>query len=378
MRFLKPIRADSGCVFKAEIKGMFKLILVALSFLFGILSIRHLRTYDVHEEEPFWKMFAVTAWGGLLSIVISLFLYGVLKSQGIHIRDGFPISFFWVGFIEEAGKLLALFFCWPLIRNEMDEPTDGPIYMACVALGFSLIENFFYAQTTPMTSPLIAIRLIICTPMHIAFSMFMGLAFFWAVRFRGGWGALFGAFIFAGIYHALYDIFVSFWYLLPGLYFIIKGAYRWMHQLLGYTTAQSPFRQTFSEFMRGTPPAGIEPGCECLDCGNTAPKPVVQRGRIKVMKCEECGAYVCSAKTIHTIVHHFGSVFGNLKKQLKPLSRANRNMRVLIAGNRIDRKKRIACFELDTFNDALENMSREVIAKTEHKWWCVWKCTTNH
>ena len=56
----------------------------------------------------------------------------------------------------------------------MDEPTDSLIYMACVALGFSLIENYFYAVRNPSTTPLIAIRLIICTPMHIAFSIFLG------------------------------------------------------------------------------------------------------------------------------------------------------------------------------------------------------------
>jgi len=53
---------------------MLKLILIGLSFLFGILSIRHLRKFDVHEQEPFIKMLAVTVWGGVVSIFLSLFL----------------------------------------------------------------------------------------------------------------------------------------------------------------------------------------------------------------------------------------------------------------------------------------------------------------
>ena len=53
---------------------MLKLILIALSFIFGLLSIRHLRTFDVHEKEPFGKMLAVTIWGGVVSVVLSLFL----------------------------------------------------------------------------------------------------------------------------------------------------------------------------------------------------------------------------------------------------------------------------------------------------------------
>ncbi|MDF7800868.1 PrsW family intramembrane metalloprotease [Pontiellaceae bacterium B1224] len=355
---------------------MLKLILIALSFLFGILSIRKLRKYDVHEAEPFWKMVAVTIWGGLVSIVISLFLYSVLSSQDVSIHDGAPFSYFFVGFIEELGKLAALFICWPIIRNEMDEPTDGPIYMACVALGFSLIENYFYAAATPMSSPLIAVRLIICTPMHIAFSMMMGLAFFWATKFKGGWGVLLGAYIVAGIYHALYDIFVSYWYLLPGLYLIIKGAYRWMHQLLGYTTAQSPFRTSLSDFVYSFQSPETEPGLECLDCGNPAPKPTYERGRIRIQKCEECGAFACTSKTLYQLVHHYGSIFGKLKKQAKPVSKLRKNLYVLIKGNKFDRRKKVACFDLSTFNDALEEMNRSVITRTEKKWWCVWKCTS--
>ena len=358
-----PSTIDSGG------SNMFKLILVALSFVFGLRSIRRLRQYDVHEEEPFRKMAAVTIWGGMMSVGISLFLYGVLKSQGVSIRAGFPISILWVGFIEELGKLLALFLCWPIIRREMNEPTDGPIYMACVALGFSLIENYFYASATPLASPLIVIRLLICTPMHIAFSLFMGLAFYWARRFKGGWGILLAAYTVASLYHAFYDIFVGIWFLLPGLYLILKSAYGWMYRLLGYTAAVSPFRQTLEQFLLGAQPAEIEPGHECLDCGNHAPKPMIRQGRIRVFKCEDCGAYICSEKTLRHLVHHFGSIFGNLKQKVKPLSRTNRSMRVLIAGNRIDRRKRIACFDLAAFNDALEKTTRDVVIRTECKWW---------
>lgn len=348
---------------------MLKLILIAISFLFGLLSIRHLRKYDVHEQEPFGKMLAVTLWGGLVSILISLFLYQMLGNSGISIHAGRPWSFFYVGFVEELGKLAALFLCWPIIRKEMDEPTDGPIYIACVALGFSLIENYFYAAATPMSSPLVAIRLLICTPMHIAFSMFMGLAFFWAVRCKGGWSILLASYFFAGIYHALYDIFVSYWFLLPGIYFILKSAYRWMYQLLGYTAAQSPFRQTLTELLNncGTPEIG--PGMECLDCGNMAPKATFAHGRIHVQRCDECGAYLCSPKTLCQIVHQHGSLFGSLKKKTRRLSKQRKNIYVLCEANRIDKKKRIACFHLHEFNNALEAMTRKHVEWLEGKWW---------
>ena len=161
-----------------------ELILILISFAFGILCIRHLRRYDVHEQEPLWVMVAVTIWGGFVSIVSSLFLYRMIQENGIALTDGFPFSYLYVGYVEELAKLLALVSCWPIIRKEMDEPTDGLIYMACVALGFSLIENYFYALANPGINALIAIRLVICTPMHIASS-----ACSWDSPFSGRSGA---------------------------------------------------------------------------------------------------------------------------------------------------------------------------------------------
>ena len=348
---------------------MLKPILIALSFIFGLLTIRYIRRFDVHEKEPLGKMLAVAAWGGLVSIILSLFLYGILQITPDSLRTGFPYSFLYIGLVEEGAKLVALFLSWGFIRREMDEPTDGLVYMACVALGFSLIENYFYAAQTPISSPLIAIRLIICTPMHIAFSIFMGLGVYWATRCQAGWGALLWGYLFASVYHALYDIFVSWWFLLPGLYFIIKGAYRWMYKLLGYTAAQSPFRKSLAEFIHTYHAPLIEAGLECLDCGSTAPKPTYTLGKIQVQQCEACRAMVCTEKSLQQLIHHFGSTFGKLPKP-HPINRHQRNLCTLVEANRIDRRKKVACFRLDDFNAVLEKMSRQVIDKAEHRWWC--------
>jgi RsiW-degrading membrane proteinase PrsW (M82 family) len=361
----------------------FEYILIALSFLIGLWCIRYVRSYDVHEQEPFSAMLFVTVFGGIMSVAISLFLYRMLHEQGVSLHEGFPFTYFYVGFIEELAKLAALFLCWPVIRRQMDEPTDGPIYIACVALGFSLIENYFYALAQPQITFLIAIRLIICTPMHIAFSLFMGLAFFWAMRLKGGWSVLVAAYFVASIYHALYDILVTtpyllpnlspvvmgFFILLPGLFLILKSAWHWMHLLLGYTATQSPFRRSLAEFIHDSPSA-IEPGMECIDCGNAEPKPTCERGRIRIQRCETCGAYLCSPRSLRHIVHHHGSLFGSLKKRIR---RPSRHIRVLIDGNRIDRKKRVACFRLDEFNRVLEKTSRDLAARLERKWWFPFK-----
>ncbi len=347
---------------------MFSTILILLSFAFGLLCIAHLRSFDVHEQEPVGKMAAVTLWGGFVSIATSLFLYSALKSNGFSIHDGFPASYLYVGFVEELAKLFALALCWPIIHKEMDEPTDGPIYIACVVLGFSLIENYFYAAAHPTVTFLIAIRLIICTPMHIAFSMFMGLAFFWAVRCKGGWGVLLGAYGLAGIYHALYDIFASIPLLIPGLYLILKSAYGWMYRLLGYTATYSPFRQTLAEFIHSVPAPAAEPGYKCLECTNGAPKPTFRKGRIRIQRCEQCGTYLCSIHTLQHLVHQYGSIFGSLKRKTRRI-RGHKNLRVLIDANRIDLRQHTACFQLDAFNAVLEKTSREQADTLEKKWW---------
>ncbi len=361
---------------------MFEYILIALSFVIGLLCIRHLRSFDVHEQEPFGMMLAVTLWGGFVSVALSLFLYELLQINGISIRNGFPFSYIYIGLTEELAKLAALFLCWPIIRNEMDEPTDGPIYIACVALGFSLIENYFYALAQPQITYLIAVRLVICTPMHIAFSLFMGLAFFWAMRFRGGWGILMLAYLAASIYHTLYDIVVTvpsflagtfglllgFMVVPLGLFVILRTAYSTMYRLLGYTAAYSPFRQTLAEFIHSCPDPEVEPGFQCIECTNAAPKPTYQRGRIRIQRCEQCGTYLCSAHSLRHLVHHYGSLFGSLKRYTKRIPGYTR-CRVIIAGNRIDLHRHTACFKLDEFNEVLEKTSHDLARNLERTWW---------
>jgi hypothetical protein len=38
--------------------------LILISFVFGLMFIRYIRSYDVHEKEPVWKMLLATVWGG--------------------------------------------------------------------------------------------------------------------------------------------------------------------------------------------------------------------------------------------------------------------------------------------------------------------------
>jgi RsiW-degrading membrane proteinase PrsW (M82 family) len=134
------------------------LLLVLLSFVIGIAITDYLRSFDLHEKEPLSKMFLVVLWGGVWSVGISVLTYQLLVKTGLGRIDNFFGALFVIGPVEEAAKLLALFSSYFIFREELNEPTDGLIYMSCVALGFSLIENYHYATRTPDSGILIFLR----------------------------------------------------------------------------------------------------------------------------------------------------------------------------------------------------------------------------
>ena len=179
--------------------------LILLSFLIGILAVNYLRTYDIHEREPLFKMVLVTVWGGVFSIVLSIALYTSLQLIGIQGHHNVFGALLVIGPVEEAAKFIALLSCYLFIRHEINEPTDGLIYMSCVALGFSLIENYFYAITSQSSGFVFFIRLLTSTPGHILFSVFMGIAFYALVRLRTGVMLFLIAYAYAIITHGLYN-----------------------------------------------------------------------------------------------------------------------------------------------------------------------------
>ena len=76
---------------------------ILLSFIIGIFAVNYLRTYDIHEKEPVFKMVLVTLWGGIFAIGLSTARYvslhligiqghqnvfGVLYAVGLMIKEG--------------------------------------------------------------------------------------------------------------------------------------------------------------------------------------------------------------------------------------------------------------------------------------------------
>ncbi|MFO8054145.1 MAG: PrsW family intramembrane metalloprotease [Bacteroidales bacterium] len=185
------------------------LISIFISFILGVLAIRYLQRFDIYDREPYWSMLVAVLIGGFSSVFIGLALYEVIMP---FLPAAFTYTFtgalLVIGPVEELAKLLGLVVCWPIIRKQISEVNDSIIYMACVALGFSLIENYMYATRIEGSEYLLFLRLFISTPMHITFSVFMGYALYRIVYNGKSLKTLGIAFLWAVILHGAFDGFL--------------------------------------------------------------------------------------------------------------------------------------------------------------------------
>ena len=343
--------------------------LVLISFLLGIAIIDYIRSFDLHEKEPYIKMVLVTVWGGVWSIAITIFLYTMAGKFGITgSRDLFG-AIFVIGPVEEFAKFLALLSSYFIIRNEINEPTDGLIYMSCVALGFSLIENYFYATQTPDSGYLIILRIFFSTPAHILSSLFMGLAFYVIVKHKRGLQLFLVSFCFAAGIHGLYDAIIFHGLATLFLFVILILAYKLGLHLLSYTTAKSPFRPTLKQFVENYRTPVMEKGIECLNCGNQDEKNTYRIGKIRIQKCEACGRFVSTDKDLFRIFRRFGSEFRNLNRYYRHKDETKTNYSTVFKSNSISEEKRLAFFQLDELNFALNEFNDKLISQIEEKWW---------
>lgn len=314
-------------------------------------------------------MFAVTVWGGVWSVVISLLAYTIVRDMGIIDYRNFLGAFLIIGPIEEMAKFLALLSSYYFIKDELNEPTDGLVYMACVALGFSLIENYFYAVKTPNSGYLIFFRLLMATPLHIFASLFMGLAFYVLVKLKGGLPLVVVAFLYGVLIHGLYDGVIFHSWLFVFLLLILIVAYRWALLLLSYTTAKSPFRPNLGYALNNQNDTKITQGMQCPHCGNTEDKETYTVGRATIQQCNGCHYYVASVKSLYEIFHHFGSDFRNLRRHYQATDGIDPEFSTLFQGNYISEDKKIAFFRVEELERALEQFNTRLIEEVENQWW---------
>ncbi len=133
------------------------------------------------------KLLILLFLGGLLCGLLALTLNHIVEKYTIFWSDARETTIlfdflpplplhnlgFWlmVGFNEELAKLIViLLIAYP--SRDFQEPFDGVLYAAVVALGFATIENAFYVEQYGIS--ILLTRTLITLPTHIFISVPMG------------------------------------------------------------------------------------------------------------------------------------------------------------------------------------------------------------
>jgi RsiW-degrading membrane proteinase PrsW (M82 family) len=355
-------------------------VLIVLSFLCGLALIKHLRTHDIYEKEPFLTMAAVMIWGGLCAVIFSVILYTFVQKLGITKFDNILGALLIIGPIEEGAKFLALLSSYWIFKRDFDEPTDGVIYMSCVAGGFSLIENFFYATQAPESGYLLFLRLFISTPLHIFASLLMGLALYVFINMDARQRKIFNlgprlfvvTYVYAVFLHGLFDGLIFHGWLAIFLFIVLRKANNRALCVLSYTTAKSSFRITLKEFIETYQNPLKHRGLECVKCGNVHAKDTYILGKIRLQRCEQCGSFVTSIQSLYALFHHFGADFRNLTHHYSQSHIGPKRYGTIFQGNYISEDKQLAFFTLEELNTALLEFRAQLIHELEKKlWWYV-------
>lgn len=109
--------------------------------------IDYFRRIDVFEKEKIHHLVLPLIIGGCAPY-LSLYVYHTFDHFGFSENGSFfndiIYSVIGIGLNEELSKLLAVFIVLFLLRKQVSEPIDVLIYAGVTALGFSMIENYYY------------------------------------------------------------------------------------------------------------------------------------------------------------------------------------------------------------------------------------------
>ncbi len=292
---------------------------IILSAIIGIIIIAWIRSFDIYEKETYRAMIWAFLAGGITSVMTALGIYEFLRMFGLEDEAISTTlgSFLIIGPVEEFAKLIGLMVVYALIRKQFNELTDGVIYMSCVALGFSIIENYFYANTGEGSQYLIVYRAFISTPAHISFSVIIGYAWYRYKKENKPFRTVLVALLIASVLHGVFDALAfSPWFnflLLVYLYLIIKQSLR----MVQYTNIVSPFRPVFRELF-DNPSGEVAKGLVCPNCGSSEPKELITNSFFTACRCDSCGYHIASRTMIRKIFRIFAPEYKRLGKKLTP------------------------------------------------------------
>lgn len=369
----------------------FRYTAIIISLLLGLLCLKFLRKQALYEKKTTLRIIILFFWGGILSLIITDLLYSIADiSFGIKDVENILGAFLVVGPIEESAKLFGLMSGYFIYRKEFNEPKDGLIYMGCVAIGFSIAENYFYSIHKTGNEYLIIARLFIATPAHFAFSAICGLAFYIYKKYNGSFRVVIFSLMFAIFLHGLWDaIFFS----APIVYFFIIAFVCYLGQLsalLSYTTAISPFRLSLIEFVENYKNAGFEKGLYCVNCGSENDKLTYKVEVFKFVffmrfqKCNNCHCYVIQRDDLYYLHKYFSPehfqidfrpsnifniLLGRSERILKKLLEIYGRNKIEPRYNNINFKETgVVAFDLEELSHNLESIRQNIINGVEKMW----------
>jgi len=273
-------------------------IVILLSYLLGFLFVLAIRSYDKYDKEPLGRLVLFTFLGGLVSVGVASFIY-----LFVHPKFTFFDAIFKVGAVEELAKLITLVILYRIIRKEYDEIVDGIVYMAAIALGFSVVENIFYTAASERPFSLLAQRTLFATLGHMAFSVYMGIAFYIHKRVKQNYLGLLVAYIIAVLAHGLYDGFIFekalVLFFIPTYIFIIYLEFRLLKVALAYSKFKKPFMPEYFKLLKKNT------NNYCCNCSNSFADLYEFEPKIQVSVCSECQHVILKKNSFLNLLKYY-------------------------------------------------------------------------
>ena len=273
------------------------LVLILVSYFIGLLFLLLIRWYDKYEREPLLRLIFFSFLGGLSAVLVSSFIY-----LFVHPKFTFFDAVLKIGSVEEFSKLLTLFVLYKLIKQEFDEIVDGIIYVAAVSLGFSVIENIFYAMHAPYPYVLLFKRFLFATIGHISFSVYMGIAFYVHKKIHKNYTGLLWAFILSTLAHGLYDGMLFepqlMWLFIPVYLLLIYFQFRLLKVAYAFSKMKTGFQ--LDNFILSDDKGHFK----CCNCNHTRQKQYFFN-KWTIYQCEQCNNLILEKKVFEKLLRYY-------------------------------------------------------------------------
>ncbi len=344
-------------------EGSMALILIAISFVLGLLCLKYFRDNDYYEREPSGLMALLTLVGGVLSITIAGGLEVALKALSLTEIPKFAHVMLFTGPCEEFSKLIVFLGFAMLFRKRIREPVDGMVYIGCVALGFSLIENIFYAANHHTT--LLFMRFFVSTPMHICFSSIMGFAYANSIGKRHFIVPLLRAYLLASLAHSLFDgLTVSGLNNGNMMLLVLVSFYLWSKRVLGYSLVKSPQRRPLQDYLTTHSGHAVNGLKFCPACSAKTEQVERAINGAKMFSCSKCGWSYTTSKGFSKVMDFFAPSAALLMRKNKDIEKQISESAPEVFDSEY---KPFRKFQLDRCNALFESLAQTVVSTFEAK-----------